>query len=383
MIQREKLLDKCGFKFDGDGLRCVDCPKGTRFTFKDLDAMDDNMFIATMREHEKSHAVGFEKALLEFGDTPKKQETKPRPSKGNTVKTSAKKPTTQEQAPSPKRKQTQIPAKKEPIAAPALPKKLIDAGLGTVLISPKKAFLAAGGTEQQFAKEINFAVQHLMKSDFILNCAKNNPEYLVEAVKNIALTGLTLNPELKLGYLVPRSGKIYFSSSYMGKREIVNRTGHVKDSFAALVYEKDVFKVTKGTSPSIVHEPHPWGDRGELMGGYFVCELSNGSKTFDTMTKERIEEIKKRSESVKAGGMSPWKTDYEEMALKTVYNWGFKFMPKTGLSQDQVTALTVESKLDNDAFEEWSKSQDKKADMFDNDGPASDDDIIQDAKVVG
>ena len=374
MIKKQELLERVGFKFNGDGFECVGCPKAMKFTMKELDGMNDPLFVAAMRAHEKVHPVKFEEVLFEFSSEEKVVEKKKETAKPKEKNIIVKKQ--QSTAPAAK-----VPAKKEPIAAPALPKKLVDAGLATVLISPKKAFLAAGGTEQQFAKEINFAVQHLMKNDFILNCAKTNPEYLVEAVKNIALTGLTLNPELKLGYLVPRKGKIYFSSSYMGKREIVNRTGHVKDSFAALVYEKDVFKVTKGTNPSIVHEPHSWGDRGELMGGYFVCELSNGSKTFDTMTKERIEEIKNRSESVKAGGQSPWKTDYEEMALKTIYNWGFKFMPKTGLSPDQVTALTVESKIDNEILDDWVKSQEIKVSRFDDDGPVIDSQI-QDAEEV-
>ncbi len=368
MIKKEQLLEDLKFKFNGDGFECVGCPKALKFTFDELKNMTDDMFVKTMQEHEKHHVIGFGEAYMKL-HSPE-------------VKSVANKTVVKKNIPTPaankvaaKITEPKVPAKVAPPKA-ALPQKLIDAGLQRVLLQPKQAFIAAGGTEQQFAKEINFAVQHLMKNDFILGCAQRNPEYLVEAVKNIALTGLTLNPELKLGYLVPRSGKIYFSSSYMGKREIVNRTGHVRDSFASLVYEKDVFEIQKGTNPSIKHIPNPWGEKGELMGGYWVCELSNGSKSFDTMTKERIDEIKAKSESVKAGGQSPWKTDFEEMALKTVYNWGFKFMPKTGLSPDQVTALTIESKYDNEVFEEWIKEQDKKAEMFDDDGPAGENQII-------
>ncbi len=390
MIKKEKLLEAIGFKWGGDGFQCVGCPKGMKFTMEELDGMTEDMFVKTMRQHEKHHPVKFEEHLFEFSDEKKtepiKAVVKSQTSKVSKTKAPEpppppKKRVIREGKNPPQKPQTPAVIKKEPIAAPALPKKLLDAGLGTVLVSPKKAFLAAGGTEQQFAKEINFAVQHLMKNDYLITCAKTNPEYLVEAVKNIALTGLTLNPELRLGYLVPRKGKIYFSSSYMGKREIITRTGAVKDFYASLVYEKDVFEVQKGTNPSIKHIPVSWGDRGDLKGGYWVCELMNGAKSFDTMTKERIDEIKGRSESVKAGGQTPWKTDYDEMALKTVANWGFKFVPKTGISDDQIKALEVEAKYDNEVFEEWVKTQDKKADQFDEDGPAGDD-HIQDAKIV-
>ncbi len=102
---------------------------------------------------------------------------------------------------------------------------------------------------------VNFAISLMMKDDFLITCAKNNPDYLVEAIKAVGLTKLSLNPELKLAYLVPRKGKIYFSSSYMGKREILMRAGIVQWVEANLVYEGDVFEVSKGTSSGIVHKP--------------------------------------------------------------------------------------------------------------------------------
>ena len=67
------------------------------------------------------------------------------------------------------------------------------------------------------------------------------------------------------------------------------------------------------------------------------------------------------------------------MALKTVYNWAFKFMPKTGLSADQIKALEIEAKYDNEVFEDWAKKQDAKAEMFEDDGP---NDEISEAQIV-
>lgn len=122
---------------------------------------------------------------------------------------------------------------------PALPKKLSDAGFGAVLLSPKRAFMAAGGTEQQYNREVNFAVQLLMNNDYLFDCAKQFPDHFIEAMKNVSLTGLTLNPELRLAYLVPYKGKVKFQSSYMGKVDILTRAGIVRMIEAMSLLQKN------------------------------------------------------------------------------------------------------------------------------------------------
>lgn len=260
---------------------------------------------------------------------------------------------------------------------PALPKKLIDAGFAQILASPKKAFIASGGTEQQFAKEVNFAAQLLMGSDYLLDCAIKYPDNFIEAIKNIALTGLTLNPELRLAYLVPYKGKVKFQSSYMGKVDILIRAGVAKWFEANLVYANDTFTVTKGTNPEILHSPDYFAkDRGELMGGYWVAILPNGQKAFDVMPKRRIDEIQAMSEAVKSGKTSPWDGNLEEMQRKTVLNWGFKFVPKTNISPALLKVIEAESQLDNEVFEDWKQDQSKpKQDKFD-------ENEIQEAEIV-
>lgn len=199
--------------------------------------------------------------------------------------------------------------------APAIPSALRE--LAPFLTRPKQAFCAAGGTEQKFAQEVNFAMQAMLNNPYLVTCAKSDPDHLVEAIKNVGLTGLSLNPELRLGYLVPFKGKIKFMSSYMGKIDILIRTGVVKSIQAELVYEKDQFVYRKGVNATLEHTPDVFAkDRGELKGGYYIAVLANGQIQYDVMPVDRIEEIKSRSESVKNGKGSPWSTDYTEMAKK-------------------------------------------------------------------
>lgn len=253
-------------------------------------------------------------------------------------------------------------------SAPAVPSALKP--LMPYFTMPKQAFIASGGTEAQFAREVNFAMQSLMNNDFLVSCAKNYPDHLVEAIKNVGLTGLTLNPELRLGYLIPYKGKIKFQSSYMGKVDILIRTGVVRDIYAELVYEKDEFIYRKGVNATLEHTPNPFiKDRGQLLGGYYFAVLTNGQVKYDVMPEDRIEEIKNRSESVKKGNSSPWDTDYTEMAKKTIINWAFKSLPKTGISDDMIKALEVDGEVDREMMDDWRKEQDQQqADKFKEDG---------------
>lgn len=259
--------------------------------------------------------------------------------------------------------------------APAIPKVLVDAGLQACFSAPRKAFVAAGGTDEEFVREVNFAISQMMKDDYLITCAKNHPDYLVEAIKAVGLTKLSLNPELKLAYLVPRKGKIYFSSSYMGKREILMRAGIVQWVEANLVFEGDTFEVSKGTTSEIIHKPDYFSGnhtKDKIKGGYWIAVLPNGKTVFDVMPHSRIQEIMQRSESVKSGNGSPWDTDYEMMARKTILNWGFGSLPKTGISEHILKVIETETKIDNDDFEDWRKQQEQEAagkpDKFEKDG---------------
>lgn len=242
-------------------------------------------------------------------------------------------------------------------------------GLEKCFTLPRKVFLAAGGTEEQFMREVNFAANALLANDYLISCAKAHPEHLIEAIKAVGLTGLSLNPELRLAYLVPYKGKIEFQSSYMGKADILIRTGIVKQIYAGLVYSHDTFEMVKGTNGYLKHVPDVFAtDRGELKGGYFFAVLANGEKIFDAMPLSRINAIKARSQAVQKGRMTPWNTDFEEMARKTILNWAYKFLPKTGISQDALRALEVSSKYDNMVFSDWTEhaaQAPKRKDDFD------------------
>ena len=210
--------------------------------------------------------------------------------------------------------------------------------------------------EEIWARETGYALQIFSNNDYL---TKMDPVSIVTSVANVALTQLTLNPELRLGYLIPRKGKLYFQSSYMGKREILLRAGMVLDVYANLVHEHDYFYVEEGTERKLIHRPEYFKNRGEIVGGYWQAVLQNGEKPFGVMPIARINEIKARSEAVKSGKGSPWDTDPQEMMKKTILNWGFKSLPKTGISDDILKVLAVEAEVEQDEFQDWKKANEE------------------------
>lgn len=219
----------------------------------------------------------------------------------------------------------------------------------------RKAFRDPAEADRVMAKEIDFAAQAMMANPYLVDCAAANPDDLVNALKNVALTGSTLNPVLKQGYLVPFKGKISFMPSYMGLVDVLNRSGLVRKIEAHPVFEGDTFAVGYGSQEFIRHEPNPWGvrDKDHLQGCYYYLVLADGTAMWDTMSKAEIEDVRKRSPSVTKGKASPWDTDYIEMAKKTLIRRAFKAVPKTGLSDDKLKTITAAVDYDEQVEREW------------------------------
>ena len=267
-------------------------------------------------------------------------------------------------------------ALKKPLADNNTPKKVdknapkeelikIQAGLPIELqplkdcfIAPFKTFTQCGKNIEDLQKECNFAAEAMLKNPYLIECAKAHPQEFIAALKNVVLTGMTLNPTLKLAYLVPYKGKVELTPSYMGKVSFLINTGLVKDIYAMLVYNGDKFTFRKGVNGTLEHEPNVWGEhkKEDILGGYYFAELSNGTYKYDVMPIQHIEEIRKRSPSVKSSKSSPWDTDYEEMAKKTIINWGYKSLPKLDMSDKAKDAISILNHVEDDQFKDYIKS---------------------------
>lgn len=231
----------------------------------------------------------------------------------------------------------------------------------------RKSFKDPAEADRIMAKEIDFAAQAMMSNNYLISCATKNPMSLVNALKNVAQTGSTLNPVLKQGYLVPFGGAVTFMPSYMGLIDALASTGVVKKIEAHPVFKGEPFKITFGSNGGLFHEPNPWGDRKKenLCGCYWYAVLVDGTEQFDTLSFEEVEAIRKRAPSAKSS--SPWDTDYIEMLCKTAIRRGYKKLPKKGVSEDKIKTLEAIFDYDEKAEQSWIAEQKNapKRDTFD------------------
>ena len=193
-----------------------------------------------------------------------------------------------------------------------------------------------------FEREAGFAVQILTANDYVTKLAMGDRQSVVNAVTNIAAIGISLNPAKRQAYLVPRKGKICLDISYIGLIDLAVASGSIKWAQADLVYASDAFTLNGFDKPP-THSYNPFSkERGEVVGAYVVVKTHEGDYLTDCMSKEEIDAIKNRSESVKAGKSSPWDTDYGEMAKKTVVKRAYKYWPKSDRLDEAIHHLNTD-----------------------------------------
>lgn len=208
-----------------------------------------------------------------------------------------------------------------------------------------------------FQKEAAFAIQIFQGNDYL---SKMNQDSIRNAIINVALTGLTLNPVMKFAYLVPRKGKCCLDPSYMGLVKILTDTGSVKNIEAKPVYSNEPFEIEQGTNPFVKHGIAPTQEKGHMIGVYSIATLNDGSKSVEWMYKQDVDVIAMRSEGVKSGKQSPWHSDYFEMARKTVVKRHYKYLPKSERAILAATAIDIDHENNGIDF----KSENNKPDVL-------------------
>jgi recombination protein RecT len=193
-----------------------------------------------------------------------------------------------------------------------------------------------------FEKEAGFAIQVLQNNDYTLGVAMKNRQSVVNAVTNVAAIGISLNPAKRQAYLVPRDGRICLDISYMGLIDLAVATGSIRWAQAELVRANDTFSLNGFDGPP-THVFNPFSkDRGEIVGAYVVVKTADGDYLTTPMSREDIDAIMNRSQSVKSGKSSPWKTDYGEMAKKTVVKRAYKYWPKNDRLSEAIHHLNTD-----------------------------------------
>ena len=167
------------------------------------------------------------------------------------------------------------------------------------------------------------------------------PESFMGALLTSAQLGLECNTPLGQAYLIPfwnsKKGclETQFQLGYQGLIDLCYRTGQYKKIVARVVYGGDDFDYSYGLDEQLIHRPKEKSEKPIYV--YALYELKNGASAFEVMSWKAIEaHAKKYSQSVQKGYMSPWSTDPQSMAKKTVLKKVLKYAPKAVESAELV-----------------------------------------------
>jgi recombination protein RecT len=175
------------------------------------------------------------------------------------------------------------------------------------------------------------AMTSVQQTPKLLDCT---PESLLGSV--LTCTQLGLEPDGVSGraHLIPYKDKCTLVVGYRGLMDLARRSGEIQSLEARVVYKNDTFEYEYGAHPKLRHVPHMGTDHGDCIAAYAVATMRNGSVSFEVMSREEVDAIKKRSAAGKSG---PWVTDYPEMARKTVMRRLCKYLPSSAELQRAVT----------------------------------------------
>lgn len=221
-----------------------------------------------------------------------------------------------------------------------------------------------------FAKESEFAMMQLLKNDYTLDVARQNPDSLYAAISSVASIGISLSPADKMAFLVPRKVKgqqaICLDISYVGLCKLATDSGRVQYIKAELVYANDNYDY-KGFDVDPNFSANPFEDRGELVGVYAKAVLTpvDGvtSVLVENMAISEVFAIRDDTEAYKAV-LKKYGTDsyqfknlgwvkYEgEFVKKTVLKRITKTLPKSDGSEQLSEAIHVINQHEGIEFEE-------------------------------
>lgn len=135
-----------------------------------------------------------------------------------------------------------------------------------------------------------------------------------EAIKAPALD-LPINNNLGFAYIIPYKGKPQFQMGYKGFVQLAIRTGQYKHLNADAVYEGEEIIVDKirGTM-----EVTGTAKSDKVVGYFAYMELINGFEKAIFWTKDQVVEHGKKFSKSYNSNSSPWKSDFDAMAKKTL-----------------------------------------------------------------
>lgn len=210
-------------------------------------------------------------------------------------------------------------------------------------------------TPERFTR---MALTALSVNPKLAECTQNS---FLGALMSAAQLGLEPNTPLGQAYILPYRNKgvmeAQFQIGYKGLIDLAHRSGEFKTIYAHTVYENDEFEYELGLNQVLKHKPAK-KERGHAIYYYAVYHLTNGGYGFYVMSRDDVKSHMDRFSKSASASYSPWATDFDEMAKKTVIKKVLKYAPiKTEFARQIVNDESIKTELNSDMTTVEDKTQ--------------------------
>lgn len=190
--------------------------------------------------------------------------------------------------------------------------------------------------------------------------SQTTPQSFLAAMMTAAQLGVEPNTPLGQAYLLPYRNKgqleCQFQLGYKGLIDLAYRSGEVELIQAHIVYKNDEFTCEFGLDPKLTHKPAS-GDRGEPVKVYAMFKTKSGGFGFDVMSMDEVKAHAIKYSKAYSSAFSPWKTNFEEMAKKTVLKRVLKYAPlKSDFVRAAVQDESIKKEISDDMYEVQSET---------------------------
>ena len=204
------------------------------------------------------------------------------------------------------------------------------------LINAEHKFMAI--TDPKKAKiELGFAVQIIEANPSLKSCSMAS---IQNSIINVARLGSTLNPAMKLCYLIPRKGQCVLDISYVGLSKILTDGGDVKYITASIVYTDEEFAFdpinTKHVPKFAASEKE--NNERTIFGALSTAILKDDTRLYEFIPLWELQKIERMSSS-SGSSFSPYKDWRTEMYKKAVIKRHYKFLPKGNPDHEKLSAM--------------------------------------------
>lgn len=171
-------------------------------------------------------------------------------------------------------------------------------------------------------------------------------ESIANSLLDMVVQGLT--PAKTQCYFIVYGNQLQLNRSYFGTQAVLKRLTNVKDIWANVIFEGDVFdyEIDGGREKLLKHETNFLNRDNEILGAYAVVKTNDDEEVLTVMTRKEIDASWGQSKT----SQSVHKKFPQEMAKRTVINRAAKAFINTSDDSDLLVEAinnSTENEYDN------------------------------------